>query len=559
MQDRVASGLGVSHAQRIQTVVTMLSNNARRVPGYWIQLTLATGIATLGLVLGSTAVVIGAMLVSPLMGPIIELGMGFAVGSSLLVIRAAIRVLLSIGIVIAGAALMTLALPFHEVTSEIASRTSPTALDLLVAIFCALTAAYTAVRSGSDTTAAAAGTAIGIALVPPLCVAGFGIGTASGPIAAGATLLFTANFFAILVFAVMSFVMLGFNNVNGETLEDEHMELDATRTGRLARRFHTMFRKAFGSRYGLAMRLGIPALFLLAVYVPLGRALDEVSWEVRVRAAIKNIVPDEAAQAVQTSLAVEGHTIALRLLVVGSPDEGARLEQRLSRRIEAVSGVKPAVTVSAVPDLRTLTAAQNQVAHESQTPRPPDAASLATRVGAALGAAWPDAGVDSLAGWRLELAPDGRVVITAYHLGEPLGQAAMSLLSRDLSRELEQPVKMNDVALSALPLVASPGGNAAWVTAATGMLAAIAPVDGLVACVEGRFRPSGRQAPVDSLILAELQAVRPTPATRLVVSRGAQWSIRIARRNCERAAATPDSALMPNGSARAATPPATDQ
>src|SRR5579885_1562852 len=96
IQHRVATALGVDQSARADTVVTMLRNNQRRAPGYWIQLTLAMGIATVGLVLNSTAVVIGAMLVSPLMGPIVELGMGFAVGSPLLTLRASLRVLLSV-------------------------------------------------------------------------------------------------------------------------------------------------------------------------------------------------------------------------------------------------------------------------------------------------------------------------------------------------------------------------------------------------------------------------------------------------------------------------------
>ena len=87
MQATAASAVGIDSTQRVQTVVAMLEFNARRAPGYWIQLFLSAGIAILGLVLGSTAVVIGAMLVSPLMGPIVELGMGFAVGSAFLVIR----------------------------------------------------------------------------------------------------------------------------------------------------------------------------------------------------------------------------------------------------------------------------------------------------------------------------------------------------------------------------------------------------------------------------------------------------------------------------------------
>jgi uncharacterized hydrophobic protein (TIGR00271 family) len=155
LQHWAAEAVHIDEAGRADTVVTMLANNARRAPGYWIQLVLATGIATLGLVLNSTAVVIGAMLVSPLMGPLVELGMGFAVGSSLLVMRASLRVLLSVGIAIAAAALITMSLPFQEITAEVSARAAPTLLDLLVAMFCALTAAYTTVRPGSDTTAAA--------------------------------------------------------------------------------------------------------------------------------------------------------------------------------------------------------------------------------------------------------------------------------------------------------------------------------------------------------------------------------------------------------------------
>jgi glutathione S-transferase len=75
LQHRAAQTLGVDESHRADTVITMLTNNRRRAPGYWIQLLLAMGIATLGLVLNSIAVVIGAMLVSPLMGPIVELGM----------------------------------------------------------------------------------------------------------------------------------------------------------------------------------------------------------------------------------------------------------------------------------------------------------------------------------------------------------------------------------------------------------------------------------------------------------------------------------------------------
>ena len=358
-QHQIAAALGVDELARTDTVVAMLENNSRRAPGYWIQLTLAMGIATLGLVLGSTAVVIGAMLVSPLMGPIVELGMGFAVGSAFLVLRASLRVALSVIVVVSGAALLTLLLPFHEVTGEIAARTAPTALDLLVAVFCALTAAYTTVRAASDTTSAAAGTAIGISLVPPLCASGFGLGTGSLAIAGGAALLFTANLSAILVLAVISFLLLGYNQVDAKSVEHGYVD-DGTRTDRIAVRTEKALQRAFGSRYSLAMRLLIPAVFLGAVYVPLRRALNEVTWEVRARDGIRRILGEVAPRAVQTSVTVERHTVSLHLVLIGSSELASATEQNIRRAVTSTTGVEPTVVVSAVPDAQTLAAATSR-------------------------------------------------------------------------------------------------------------------------------------------------------------------------------------------------------
>jgi uncharacterized hydrophobic protein (TIGR00271 family) len=113
----------------------MMRRDAREATSYWFQLVVAVGIATLGLVLGSTAVVIGAMLVAPLMGPIVHLGMGLATGSPYLVLRSGGRVVLSIAIATGSSALLTVFLPFHELNAEILARASPTALDLLTAGF----------------------------------------------------------------------------------------------------------------------------------------------------------------------------------------------------------------------------------------------------------------------------------------------------------------------------------------------------------------------------------------------------------------------------------------
>ena len=431
VQHRLASGIGVDDAKRMETVVAMLANNARRAPGYWIQLILAMGIATLGLVLSSTAVVIGAMLVSPLMGPIIELGMGFAVGSSILVMRASMRVLMSVVVVVAGAALMTMALPFHELTVEITTRTAPTALDLLVAAFCALTATYTTVRPGADSTAAAAGTAIGIALVPPLCVIGFGLGTFAPAVAGGASLLFTANLSAILVLSVVSFLLLGFNQVDAEIVERDFIDRTDTRSDVLAFRVSRTIHKAFGSRYGVAMRVLIPAVFLAIIFVPLRRALTEVTWEVRTRDAVRRIVKDVSPHAMQTSLTVDRNALDIRLIVIATSKEARTIEDTLIARVTRAVGVRPGVSVVGVPDGRML----REVAAASQKPAasPAPVGTLRERTGNAIYAEFPvEAG--RLITWELVVVPGDTAVITAYHIGPPLGGIGAALLGREIGR-----------------------------------------------------------------------------------------------------------------------------
>lgn len=151
-------------------------------------------IATLGLLLNSAAVIIGAMLIAPLMGPIVLLGLAIAKTDVLLVIRASKA--LAIGIV---GALMTAALivklaPFIPPTQEILARTNPNLFDLLVAIVSGLVAGYAVIRQQGGTFA---GVAIATALMPPLAVSGYGFATANMAIFSGAFFLFLSNMLAI--------------------------------------------------------------------------------------------------------------------------------------------------------------------------------------------------------------------------------------------------------------------------------------------------------------------------------------------------------------------------
>lgn len=162
--------------------------------GYMLMCGLSAGIAALGLLQSSTAVVIGAMLVSPLMTPIVALGFAFASLDGRRIREAARVVAIGalIGIVIG--ALLTWISPIRNATPEILARTEPTLLDLAVALLSGIAGGYAIVREKGGT---AIGVAIATALMPPLAVVGYGIGVWRLDYAGGAFLLFLTNLAAI--------------------------------------------------------------------------------------------------------------------------------------------------------------------------------------------------------------------------------------------------------------------------------------------------------------------------------------------------------------------------
>jgi uncharacterized hydrophobic protein (TIGR00271 family) len=170
--------------------------------GYVLMTALSAGIATLGLLQSSTAVVIGAMLISPLMSPIAALGFGFASVHGDRIREAARVVAVGAAIGILTAVLITLISPIRNATPEILSRTQPTLLDLGVALFSGIAGGYaTVIRKGET----AIGVAIATALMPPLAVLGYAIGMLHVRFALGALLLFLTNLAAITFsFAVIA-------------------------------------------------------------------------------------------------------------------------------------------------------------------------------------------------------------------------------------------------------------------------------------------------------------------------------------------------------------------
>lgn len=464
-QDRLAAVVGGGAADRGPIIEGMLARDAKESVAYWLQLAVSVGIATLGLVLGSTAVVIAAMLVAPLMGPIIGLGMGLATGGPYLTLRAALRVASSVVLVVGGSALLTLGLPFHEMNAELAARTVPTALDLITAAFCALAGAYATVRATSDTATTAAGTSIGISLVPPLCTAGFCVGTAQWSLAFGATLLFLTNMVAIVVVGTIAFVALGFNQVPIAALEAEHMGRASGEP--VVRGISRVLAKVYAWRWGSWLRLLMPVVLLGVVYVPLRSALDEVTWQVQVRAAARRLVDDLDTEVVASRLRVERHQVDVSLVIIGSRTDAETLRAGLAAELTRVSGVTPSVGVRAVPAASAAAVVERSLPLEpivmAVPPEPFEsrAGELHGEIVEALSSRWPAASLgDPLAIDVDVTAPELALRIT--HLGDALDASAREVLERSLSVDLELSVSILDEPMPAVPMqdLASPAGIA---------------------------------------------------------------------------------------------------
>jgi uncharacterized hydrophobic protein (TIGR00271 family) len=199
-------------------------NKNRQMQNFIVLLALATVIATYGVVTDSTASVIGAMIIAPLMTPIMAAAAAVTMGSTIR-LRQALR-LVTFGIlgVIVLAMLLTFFIPDSMISfptnSQITSRVSPGLLDLMIALAAGAAGAYAIGRQ--EIADSLAGVAIAISLVPPLSVVGISLAKGEWVDCGGAFLLFLTNFFAILlagaiVFRLMGLERLGFVDANQDT------------------------------------------------------------------------------------------------------------------------------------------------------------------------------------------------------------------------------------------------------------------------------------------------------------------------------------------------------
>ncbi|WP_208456877.1 DUF389 domain-containing protein [Lysobacter solisilvae (ex Woo and Kim 2020)] len=299
-------------------------------PRFAFMVVMSCGIATLGLLQGSAAVIIGAMLISPLMGPIVEMGMSLAV-FDLRNLRGSLRTLaVGVALSLLIAILIVAVSPLQEPTAEILARTEPTLFDLLVAVFSGLAGAYATITRKGETIV---GVAIATALMPPLAVVGFGIATGSASIAGGAAFLFMTNLLAIALSVTV-----------------------------MARWYH--FGRSDSPQQTAWQAALIVGTFAL-LSIPLGLALRDIAARGLAERSIRTTL-EAAAREVQgqiTALRVEqrGRDVQVDAMLL-TPRYAAGLATQLERTLETQLGRPVVLALREV-----LTADDSQIAREQAT------------------------------------------------------------------------------------------------------------------------------------------------------------------------------------------------
>lgn len=250
-EDNDEAAAGDAHGRSL--ILASVARDARLDQKFLLLIVLSAAIATLGLLQNSTAVVIGAMLVSPLLGPIMGIGFGLATLESNLIKRSLVTMAAGMAVAIVVAMLIIWMSPIQDVTPELRARTQPTLLDLGVAVVGGIAGVYAIMRKLSGVMV---GVAIATALVPPLSTVGFGLATGRFDFALGAALLFLTNTLAI-AFAATIVARL---NRFGPSLTPQHTAMQVA---------------------GIVVTLGI-------LSIPLALSLNNIARELLARTTVQS-------------------------------------------------------------------------------------------------------------------------------------------------------------------------------------------------------------------------------------------------------------------------------
>ena len=220
---------------------------------YYIMLFLSGVISALGLLAGSTAAIIGAMIVAPLMGPITGMAFAITMGNRRLLKRSGLSVATGAALTVLTAYLICTVVGLNTLNPEILERTRPTLIDLAIGLAAGAAGAFATTRR--EVASALSGVAIAVALVPPLSVIGIGLAFDSRDVVIGSTLLFLTNLSGIILSGGLIFVWQDYGSMR------------RARRGLLA-----------------------STLMITLLGVPLGLALRDLVIEERARTSVGSII-----------------------------------------------------------------------------------------------------------------------------------------------------------------------------------------------------------------------------------------------------------------------------
>lgn len=285
---------------------------------YYMLLLLSGVISTLGLLANSSATIIGAMIIAPLMGPITSVAFAIAMGNRRLLKRASLTILSGVGVTILTAALITFFMGLDRLTPEIRIRVQPTLIDLGVALAAGAAGAFA--KSRQRVADALPGVAIAVALVPPLSVIGIGIAMPSKTVALGSTLLFVTNLAGVIFSGALIFLW-----------------------------------QDYGSPKRARQGLTISSLILLVLGIPLGLSFHDLVLQEHTQSQLSALIRERAAElgnAEIQSLSVQRQNQQLRVSLELTTDfQGIsaqeaelihqQMEDRLRRQIDLDLSVTP--------------------------------------------------------------------------------------------------------------------------------------------------------------------------------------------------------------------------
>ena len=303
-----------------------LWRSAEPSSNYVTLLFLSGVISTMGLLSGSTATIIGAMIVAPLMGPITGIAFSLSVGNRRLLKRSGVSLLMGCLLTVVTAYLFAHTFDLSNLNPEITSRIKPTLIDLVIALAAGAAGSFAKTRRGVAD--ALPGVAIAVALVPPLSVIGIGLALPSDTVTLGATILFVTNLVGIVFSGVLVFVW------------QEYGSLTRAKNGLL-----------------------VAALTLTVLAVPLGLSLKDLVVEAKTRSLVSNLIRRRTVTFGQTDIRrlqvdTEGKQLLVSLEVAAPPQSissrqielvHAFLESQLRRPIELDVRIIPVAFYQVAP------------------------------------------------------------------------------------------------------------------------------------------------------------------------------------------------------------------